>query len=56
MPPTIAECFEQARYCKWYAARTKDEKDREYLLRKADDWTKLANEKELEFRVTRAAP
>ena len=40
-----------ARQCEWYAARTKDEKDREFLLRKAKDWTKLAIKKELEVRA-----
>ena len=36
--------------CEWYAARTNDEEDRKFLLRKAKHWTKLAAEKELEIR------
>ena len=35
MSPTIAECLEHARQCEWYAARTNDEEDRKFLLRKA---------------------
>ena len=50
MSPTIAECLEHARQCEWYAARTNDEQDRKFLIRKAKDWTKLAAEKELEIR------
>jgi len=42
MSPTIAECLEHARQCEWYAARTNDEQDRKFLLRKAKHWTKLA--------------
>jgi hypothetical protein len=49
--PTIAECLEHARQCEWYAARTKDEEDRKFLLRKAKDWTKLAIKKEPEVRA-----
>jgi hypothetical protein len=51
MSPTIADCLEHARQCRWYAARTNDEGDRKFLLRKAKDWTKLAREKELEVRA-----
>ena len=39
---TIAECLEHVRQCEWYAARTHDEQDRKFLLRKAKEWTKLA--------------
>ena len=46
---TIAECLEHARQCEWYAARTNDEQDRKFLLRKAKEWTKLAIKKELEI-------
>ena len=46
MSPTIAECLDLARQCEWYAARTHDEKDRKFLLRKARQWTKLAAEKD----------
>ena len=53
--PTIAECLEHARYCEWYAARTHDEGDRKFLLRKAKDWTKLAIKKELEIRAAAKA-
>ena len=42
MSPTIAECLEHARQCEWYAARTNDEEDRKFLLRRAKHWTKLA--------------
>jgi hypothetical protein len=51
MSPTIEECIEHARQCEWYAARTNDEGDRKFLLRKAKDWTKLAIKKELEIRA-----
>jgi hypothetical protein len=51
MSLTIAECLEHARQCRWYAARTKDEEDRKFLLRKAKHWTKLAREKELEDKA-----
>jgi hypothetical protein len=51
MSPTIAEWLEHARQCEWYAARTNDEEDRQFLLRKAKDWTKLAIKKELEIRA-----
>jgi hypothetical protein len=55
MSPTIAECLEHARQCEWYAARTNDEQDRKFLLRKAKHWTKLAAEKELEIRASARA-
>ena len=55
MSPTIAECLEHARQCEWYAARTNDEEDRKFLLRKAKHWTKLAAEKELEIRASARA-
>ena len=55
MSPTIAECLEHARQCEWYAARTNDEEDRKFLLRKAKHWTKLAAEKELEVRAAARA-
>jgi hypothetical protein len=51
MRPTVAECLEHARQCEWYAARTTDEEDRRFLLRKAKDWTNLAAEKEREIRA-----
>jgi len=50
MSLTIAECAMQARYCEWYAARTQDEGDRKYLLRKARDWKRLAAKKEMNIR------
>ena len=37
MSPTIAECLEHARQCEWYAARTNDEEDRKFLLRRAKE-------------------
>ena len=52
---TIAECLEHARQCEWYAARTNDEEDRKFLLRKAKHWTKLAAKKELEIRASARA-
>ena len=52
MSPATAECLEHARQCEWYAARTNDEEDRKFLLRKAKDWTKLAFKKELEIRAS----
>ena len=55
MSPRIAECLEHARQCEWYAARTNDEGDRKFLLRKAKDWTKLAGEKELEVGASARA-
>jgi hypothetical protein len=55
MSPTIAECLEHARQCEWYAARTNDEQDRKFLIRKAKDWTKLAIRKELEIRASARA-
>jgi hypothetical protein len=51
MSPTIEDCLENARQCEWYAARTTDEEDRKFLLRKAKDWTNLAAEKEQEIRA-----
>jgi hypothetical protein len=55
MSPTIAECLEHARQCEWYAARTNDEQDRKFLLRKAKEWTKLAIKKELKIRASARA-
>jgi hypothetical protein len=52
MSPTIEECLEHARQCEWYAVRTGDEADRNFLLRKARDWRKLAIRKELEIRAS----
>ena len=55
MSPTITECLEHARQCEWYAARTNDEQDRKFLLRKAKEWTRLAIKKELEIRASARA-
>jgi hypothetical protein len=52
MSPTIEECLAHARQCEWYAARTNNEEDRKFLLRKAKGWTKLAGDKELEVRAS----
>ena len=41
MSPTVAECLEHARQCEWYAARTNDDADREFLRWRAQQWTKL---------------
>jgi hypothetical protein len=51
MSPTTAECLEHARYCEWYAARTNDDGDRKFVLRKAMDYRMLAIRKELEIRA-----
>jgi hypothetical protein len=51
MSPTIAECLEHARQCQRYAARTNDEWDRKFLIRRAQQWTKLAHQKEIELRA-----
>ena len=55
MSLSIAECLEYARQCEWYAARTNDEEDRKFLLRRAQQWTKLAIKKELEIRASARA-
>jgi hypothetical protein len=47
--------LEHARQCEWYAARTNDEGDRKFLLRKAKHWTKLAAKKELEILASARA-
>ena len=52
MKGTITECLENARECEWYAAHTRNEEDRKFLLRKAKDWTKMAMKRELEIRAT----
>jgi hypothetical protein len=52
MSPTIPECLEHARQCEWYAARTNDEANRKFLLWRAQQWTKLAQEKEIELRAS----
>ena len=55
MSPTVTECLEHARQCEWYAARTNNEGDRKFLLWRAQQWTKLAAEKELEVRASARA-
>jgi hypothetical protein len=55
MSPTIEECLEHARQCEWYAARTNDEGDRKFLHRRAQQWTKLAREKEIELSASARA-
>ena len=52
MSATPEECLDHARECEWYAARTNDEEDRKFLLRKAKAWTKLAFKKEREIRAS----
>jgi hypothetical protein len=52
MSPTIAECLDHARQCEGYAARTNDKWDRKFLLRSAQQWMKLAQEKEIELRAS----
>ena len=50
MTPTIAECAENARQCRWYASKTNKVEERKFLLRMAKRWTELAAEKEREVR------
>jgi hypothetical protein len=52
MSPTFAECLEHARQCERYAARTNDERDRKFLIRRAQQWTKLGQQKEIELRAS----
>ena len=52
MSPTVAECLEHARQCEWYAARTNDDGDRKFLLWRAQQWMKLAEEKERELKAS----
>jgi hypothetical protein len=52
MSPTIAECLEHARQCEWYAARTKDEADRKFLLWRAQELKKRAEELEREAKTS----
>jgi hypothetical protein len=52
MSPTFAECLEHARQCERYAARTNDEWDRKFLIRRAQQWTKLGQQKEIELRAS----
>ena len=56
MSPTIAECLEHARQCEWYAARTNDEEDRKFLLRKAKHWTSWPLRKSWKFGPLRGPP
>jgi hypothetical protein len=50
MSATITECAENARQCKWYASKTKNAEEREFLLRMAKRWSELAAEKERDLR------
>ena len=43
---TVAQCLERARQCEWSASLTNDEGDRKFLLWKAQQWMKLAEEEE----------
>jgi hypothetical protein len=52
MSSTIEECSVHARQCEWYAARTNDEGDRKFLIRRAQQWTKLAKQKEIELKAS----
>jgi hypothetical protein len=51
MTATLAECRENARECKWYAAKTKNADERKFLLRMARRWRELAAEKEREVLI-----
>jgi hypothetical protein len=42
---TVAQCLERPRQCEWYASRANDEGSRKFLLWKAQQWMKLAEEK-----------
>jgi hypothetical protein len=55
MSPTVAECLEHARQCEWYAARTNDERDRKFLLWRAQEWKRLAHEQEQDAAAKTAA-
>ena len=46
MLATVAQCLERARQCEWSASLTNDEGDRNFLLWKAQQWMKPAEEKE----------
>ena len=48
MTATIAECTENARQCKWYAAKAKNAEERKFLPRMAKRWSELAAQKERE--------
>lgn len=52
MSDTIAECLDRARQCERDAALTNDEESRNFLLRTAKDWMKLAKDKELDIRAS----
>jgi hypothetical protein len=53
MSPTVADCLEHAHQCEWYAARTNDEADRKFLLWRAQELKKRAEE--IEREVTASA-
>ncbi len=46
MSHTVEECLEHARQCEWYAARTNHEEDRRFLLWRAEQLKKRAQELE----------
>jgi len=50
--PTIVECLEHASKCEWYAARTNDEADRKFLLWRAQELKKRAEEMEREAKAS----
>jgi hypothetical protein len=52
MSPTVEDCLEHARQCEWYTARTNYEEDRRFLLWRAEQWTKRAQEEELKARAS----
>jgi hypothetical protein len=55
MSPTIADFLEHARQCEWYAARTNDEADRKFLLWRAQELKKRAEEMDREASARTAA-
>jgi len=53
MSPAVTECLEHARQCEWYAAGPTTKRTANSFFGGAEQWTKRAQEKELE---TRASP
>jgi hypothetical protein len=47
MNKTIAECVDNARQCAWYASKTNNEAEQQFLILLAERWTELATAKEL---------
>jgi len=56
MAPTIEECLERARQCEWYAARTNNEEDRKFLLRKLRNGRSWPLRRSWKFEPLRGRP